>query len=266
MAAAFVQAKTASQTGFSITSKNTGNMSGSVVSGNRLYVFIRDGNAGGNPATPTDTLGTTYTLVLSDTSQDPRLWCYEGAAPSSGTNDVTVTWGGGGNGYVAVGVVEVSGANAASDSDNKTGSGTSLTTDAVLDAPSTGALLLLFGSQNALNSFTAAGDFTLIDGSFTNNLAGLARYSPAGTLSNYAADRLVGSGSATWTALAVVIPASGGGGSSSWGDHNFRGSGRGVGMGVGRGVARSPYLSLEAYRREQAAKHREFMAKVRRAA
>lgn len=67
--------------------------------------------------------------------------------------------------------------------------------------------------------------------------------------------------------LALKAP-SGGGGGATINDANLRGAERGLGLGVHRGMSyhRHPEISLEAYRREQVRKHREFMAKVRRAA
>lgn len=168
----------------------TANFGSSVTSGNWIIVFIRGGGTPYDPASVTDTLGTSYTLATSITSGSAFLWCYYGKVTASGTNRVTVeintSWG-------FVFAVEVSGAAASSPIDVAVANnhvGGSDVTSSAFSTSVANEYVLLCATQATNVTYTAGTDFTLLNGFFPGNVQGMGgveEYIPAATLSSYTA-------------------------------------------------------------------------------
>jgi hypothetical protein len=97
------------------SSSNTLAFASNVTSGDLLIVaFSRWG--GSTPTGVTDSLGTSYTLIVDLTGGGDPLLVWAGIAPSSGTNTVTLTGGPGAYGVLTV--MEVAGCTATIDTSN----------------------------------------------------------------------------------------------------------------------------------------------------
>lgn len=107
---AFVQKQSNQNfTGTSVGSLATGNMTGGVVSGNKLIVAVFFYGST-TTTTVTDTLGNTYTqrgTTLQNAGGDNFLRFYDATSSGSGTNSVTVTFGAN-RAYPAISVSEYS--------------------------------------------------------------------------------------------------------------------------------------------------------------
>jgi hypothetical protein len=256
------------------TAGQNGNTSaGITTTGATLFVAKLSRN-GFNAATLSDSKGNTWILIAEfyDTN-NVKCGIYYCANP---TTDAAQTFTVGGtsvsaslsvsawSGTEIVSVLDTSaGANGGSSSTRQPGSVT---------PASNGSLIISAFAAEAASSLSIDSGFTKLEET-AHNLP--TNYGP--TAIGYLIQGTAGAINPTWTlaagagynvsSIAVFKPAAGGGG-ATLNDHNFRGSNRGQGLGMGRGMSfhQHPEISLEAYRREQSRKHREFMAKVTRRA
>lgn len=186
--------------------------------GRTVLVFIRNGTGGSAPGTPTDTAGNTYTLLTSDTSNDPQMWVYvakniTGNASNqiqSTFTDIVFAW---------LYAVEYDGCDTTTPQDIY-GVNTGTATDCVstsLTTSQSGDVLVMAVSQAALTTYTAGTDFTLISGAIGtggSNYGGIEEYITTTQLSAYTAHITSGS-SAGFTTIWVALKPAGGGGVST---------------------------------------------------
>lgn len=187
-----------------------------------------------------------------------------------------------GGSYAAGGIAEFSGMSATPSDVSATGSGTSTTSgNSGTTATTAQADELVIAVGHAEDAVGATSSFSSPASSgFTSLFATSSNAAHIAWDSSYKIVAAAGTqvGSWTWTTSSdfagciATFKASGGGGGgggrTTWGRSALDGmSGEGIKQfNPSLSYHQHPMLSLEAYRREQARKHRDFMAKVRRAA
>jgi hypothetical protein len=195
----------------------TSDFSSSVASGNLIIVGVRGYTSvqALGLTSITDTLGTSYTQVLADTTQDPFLWVYYGVLSSSGTNAVTATFSSTGQNpiYGWVAALEYSGQATSPYDASVHGNGTG-TTDCIIGGLTTTAagVVVAFVSQNSAQAYTVGADYTLRDGNIGGaslDFGGVEDYITSGNLSSYTS-HIASDGSTNYTMAAAAFKAAGG--------------------------------------------------------
>lgn len=161
--------------------------------GNTIVVAIRCAGINGvteTPGTPsgvTDSAGNTYTLRVSDVTQDPNMFIYSCDNITGGAS-VTVTAAmPDPDNFAWIAAVEYSGlatSSALDTTDHKTGTGVTDIVGNAITAAQASELVFCAVSQNNVTTYTAGTDFTLIDGAICS-AGGIQEYLTSGTLSSY---------------------------------------------------------------------------------
>lgn len=262
MAIAFVQ-------GRAIDGATSLSYSTNVAAASFLWAVIRRGGTASQPSAVSG--GVTWVKIREVTvGTDHTLGLWAGPNASGGAVNVSQT-GGAGSSRMIIG--EASGIATASplDVDATPTTGTSSTPTGPSITPATADTLVLGGFStlnDELVGFTPGAGYTEVAADI-NKVA--AVYKIISSASAQTPNTSLDSGSNDWGAISAAFKIAGGGGGggrttfgrSGLDGHSIEGIKQ---FNPTLSYHRHPTLSLEAYRRDQARAHREFMAKVRRAA
>lgn len=190
-------------------------------SGHLNLVFFRSDGAGAQTTVPTDTLGTTYTLVAKIESGNPYLYVWKGVLGSTGSNAVTLVNDNSGTVqycWVSANEINLGGGSGAADgtgSNHPGGTVTDLVTSAAVTRANANDILYMAGSDAAFVNYTAGANraYTLVNGAEgdSNHFGGVEYFVYSSTGSNVE-DITQSAGSTSYSVLAVAISGSGGGG------------------------------------------------------
>ena len=160
--------------------------------GNTVVIMTRISGLGGNSAVSGISDGTnTYTVASANNTSDPNMEVWTAVNITGVTGAITVTWATTKT-YRWIYVVEYSGVSTTPvdvSGANLTSSATDLVTSA-FSAAESGEVVVVGASQNALATYTAGTDFTLLEGSITNSAqayGGTEEYITTTQLSSYTA-------------------------------------------------------------------------------
>ena len=196
----------------SVTTIATAGFGSAITAGNTIAAFFRSAQDQVAGITMSDSAGNNYTQAAIDTSADPRVsswYCEDILGAASG---VTVTANfATGAGFVWLVAVEYAGVATSGVLDTDGAHRGTAATDLVSDSLSTavaGEVLTMAVSQNALATFSAGTDFTLIDGTLGQggNYGGVEEYITTGTLSSYTAHITSDTSAAYCTAWIALKP------------------------------------------------------------
>jgi hypothetical protein len=192
-----------------------------VASGSLLIVVgaVWQSGTGITAVTVTDTLGTSYTVILAGTGVthsggNARPFVAYGIAPSAGANTVTVDPSGTGN-YINACIDEFSGVHATPlDINGGESTGTSTTPSDGLITLTDGALVIGVMAKIGSSTHTVGSGYTLIDSDTTLvRQAYAAEFQIVGAAGAYTPDFTIGA-TDDWTMISVAFKPAGAGGAA----------------------------------------------------